>query len=93
MHNTESFWKLYSEKERFSLYNVSVYVSQQSIPNDVEFNILSITEKEEKETFNEPCDIFPGNAIFLIATSSAFKYSTCEDKKERTTSVIKNKLS
>ena len=67
------------------MYNVSVYVSQQSILNDVEFNILFITEKEEKETFNEPCDIFPGNAIFLIATSSAFKYSTFEDTNERIT--------
>ena len=75
------------------MYNVSVYVSQQSILNDVEFNILFITEKEEKETFNEPCDIFLGNTIFLIATSSAFKYSTCEDTNERTTSAIKNKLS
>ena len=85
--------KLYSEKERFSLYNVSVYVSQQSIPNDVELNILSITEKEEKETFNEPCDILPGNTIFLIATSSALEYSTFEDTNERITSVIKSKLS
>ena len=63
------------------------------ITNDVEFNILSIIKKEEKETFHEPCDILPGNTIFLIATSSALEYSTFEDTNERITSVIKNKLS
>lgn len=49
MHDTETF-KLYSEREKFWLYNhVSVYVSQQSmITNDAEFNILSVTKKEKK---------------------------------------------
>ena len=70
-----------------------IFQLQQSTPNDVEFNIISIIKKGEKETFNEPCDIFPRNAIFLIATSSVFKYSTFEDTNEHTTSVVKNILS
>lgn len=76
--------------KRFSLYNVSAYVSQQSlIPNDAVSNILLSLRQKKADDF---CDILPENAILLIATSSAFKYSTFEDTNERPQSDVKNKL-
>lgn len=51
-------------------------------------------KRKKKETFDKLCDILPGKAILLIATSSVFKYSILEGTNERSRkSVVKNKLS
>jgi len=83
-------FKLYSEKKKgfyCTMFQCMSHNNLHVIPNDAECNTFSIIKKKKKETFDYLCDILPGNAILLIATSSAFKYSTFEDTNEQKVSL------